>query len=593
METISEKASTDGTSDSDIPKSDSREFEHDEISFFRLLQDHWISVTIDCLCFTSFWNGCGLSRATLFDLGCQTSSDAKEMNWVFFVQLLMTLIGSISAGCLAEKTVPLRSLLIIGSLGMSLMMFLIPSCSMLSALLCNLMVMGWCMGMVDCVANLRMFLRYETNVSPFLQGMHFCYGLGAFVSPMIAQPFLLNVDCTPFIDGYTVTPSVSNLTANSTTSPVTKGEKEQTTKFGVILSPESGNETISVPPSPHHVSRAQHLSRSENAFYILGSIQLIIALLVILVTIVERKRGMGHSFSNTAIKQKGEYCRCSNNTISNEKENPGFFRRCFACGPKEVVVITLAVSVSRFWYDGLQSSFGDYIYSYAEKNVKGLQDEEGAYLNSCFWGHFAFGLLLAIPIATKCTAAFMLLCSIIGAAFSLLMTYIWKTSRVAIYIGTCTIGFFLSSMSPSVMAMTEQFVDINPSITSSMVVFGAMGEMLCPVIVGNLFVTMGPTSFLSFCCIVIVVVLVLYAGLYYIGRKTQKYRDSNGNSFIFLTGYARRKAGESTLINPTAIKYYSELKDEQDTVKPEKLELTPRALPDERPAQDDGRSHSR
>lgn len=53
----------------------------------------------------------------------------------------------------------------------------------------------------------------------------------------------------------------------------------------------------------------------------------------------------------------------------------------------------------------------------------------------------------------------------IGASFSLLMTYIWKTSRVAIYIGTCTIGFFLSSMSPSVMAMTEQFVDVNRKLT--------------------------------------------------------------------------------------------------------------------------------
>ena len=29
--------------------------------------------------------------------------------------------------------------------------------------------------------------------------MHFCYGLGAFVSPMIAEPFLLNEDCSPLI----------------------------------------------------------------------------------------------------------------------------------------------------------------------------------------------------------------------------------------------------------------------------------------------------------------------------------------------------------------------------------------------------------
>ena len=35
------------------------------------------------------------------------------------------------------------------------------------------------------------------------QALHFCYGVGAFVSPMIAEPFLLNEDCSPFIDNDT------------------------------------------------------------------------------------------------------------------------------------------------------------------------------------------------------------------------------------------------------------------------------------------------------------------------------------------------------------------------------------------------------
>jgi fucose permease len=29
--------------------------------------------------------------------------------------------------------------------------------------------------------------------------MHFFYGLGAFVSPMIAEPFLLNTDCSGIV----------------------------------------------------------------------------------------------------------------------------------------------------------------------------------------------------------------------------------------------------------------------------------------------------------------------------------------------------------------------------------------------------------
>jgi len=36
------------------------------------------------------------------------------------------------------------------------------------------------------------------------KALHFCYGIGAFVSPMIAEPFLLNEDCSPFIDNDTI-----------------------------------------------------------------------------------------------------------------------------------------------------------------------------------------------------------------------------------------------------------------------------------------------------------------------------------------------------------------------------------------------------
>ena len=80
--------------------------------------------------------------------------------------------------------------------------------------------------------------------------MHFCYGLGAFVSPMIASPFLLNIDCTPFIDGYTVEP-----------------ENEVT------------NTTIAIKPQPKIVDRAMRLSHSKEAFFILGSIQVSVDLL--------------------------------------------------------------------------------------------------------------------------------------------------------------------------------------------------------------------------------------------------------------------------------------------------------------------------
>ena len=75
----------------------------EKLSFWELFKKHKVSVMVDCLVFGIFGMGVAFLGPTLFDLGCQTNSDLKQMNWVFFVQLLMTMIGSISAGYLTGR----------------------------------------------------------------------------------------------------------------------------------------------------------------------------------------------------------------------------------------------------------------------------------------------------------------------------------------------------------------------------------------------------------------------------------------------------------------------------------------------------------
>lgn len=507
----------------------------EKISFWKLFKKHKLSVLVDCLVFGIFGMGVAFLGPTLFDLGCQTNSDLKQMNWVFFVQLLLTMIGSISAGYLTGRFVPAHILLCIGMTGLPITMFLIPACRVLAELLINLMVMGWFMGCVDCVANLRMILRFKTNVTPFLQAMHFFYGLGAFVSPMIASPFLLNIDCSPFIDGYTIAPEAHN----------------------------TANQSVTIAPQPKVVNRAMHLSHSKEAFFILGTIQLVITFVVYVVVWLEKRSGIMYTPSSTPTTIHAGFPGETSGDGSGFTEYSGSrsFTRYFRCGSVQIVCITALTSASLFMYDGIQSSYADYIYSYAEKNVKDLERSEGAVLNSCFWGPFALGRLIAVILSTRLSAAFMLSCNLGGCAVALLFTLIFQTSRVAVYIGTCALGLFLSSMSPTAMALTEQFISINAPITSCMVVFAALGETVCPVIVGNLFVTAGPVSFLAFCFSVVITAIIIYTILYIAGRRTTKYRETSGNSFIWLTKPPPR-LGENQEINNTNVKYYSNREDE-------------------------------
>ncbi|VDI54178.1 major facilitator superfamily domain-containing protein 4A-like [Mytilus galloprovincialis] len=488
----------------------------ERVNFWKLFKENWLSILTDCLTFGSFGMGVAFLGPTLFDLGCQTSSDLKDMNWVIFAQLVMTLVGSISAGCLAKRAVPVYVLLLIGMVGLPLFMYLVPSCTVFAWLLVDLLLMGWCMGCIDCVANLRMIMRFGTNVTPFLQAMHFFYGLGAFISPMIAAPFLVNIDCTPLVDG--VTSSSNSL----------------------------------------RITRAQHLSKSRTAFVILGSIQLLITFIVVTVVTLEKM-----NIIKTGAYVSQSTSQHSLKTAALEKDERG------GVSLKHIIIVTIMASISLFIYDGIQSSFGDYIYSYAEKSISNLRKEEGAFLNACFWGCFAFGRLLAIPLATRLTSLFMLSINLGGVLGASTLMLIFHTDKTVIYIGVCSLGLFLSSMTPTAISLAEQFININPSITSCLVVCAALGESLCPIIVGNLFALIGPPTFLTFCLSATILAVIFYVLLVLIGRRTIKYKEKPRTSFIFL--YERKKAGESSLIMPSSLKYYSKMQEEPE----ENLQLGP------------------
>ncbi|KAL8610253.1 hypothetical protein ACOMHN_038948 [Nucella lapillus] len=516
----------------------------EKVSFWKLFTDNWLYVLTYCCVFGSFGVCVGFLGPTVFDLGCQTSSDQKEMNWVFFVQLIMTLVGSISAGCLAQS-VPNHLMMLTSGIGVSLSMFIIPACETLAYLLAVLILMGWCMGCLDCLANLRMILLFGKHVSPFLQAMHCFYGLGAFVSPMIASAFLLNKDCSPFIDGFTIQTPAEVVATDSATN-------NDSVTFRTA--------TLHIAPQPQRVFRYRHMSHVPVSFFILGSLQLAIALLVAYVMFLEKVRGLrpkGLAFDNLQLHHSQVTPPTNGFSLTAWLRN-----LAGSCGPRDTAMVALLTCVCLFLFDGLQSSFANYIYTYAhDSHLEGLQKYEGAVLDACFWGLFALGRMIAVPLAARFTAAFMLLVNITGCSIALLLTLLFRWNHVMIYLGTCSVGVFVSSMSPTVMSMCEQFIDINPTITTCLVVVAALGEALCPIIVGNLVVNVGPSSFLAFCLTFSLTSVLLYWALLMAGRMTPKFKASKTDSFIFLSGKQLILEGESTLIKPSSVKYYSRMED--------------------------------
>ena len=72
-------------------------------SFLELFRRHWHATIAYCSVFWSFGVCVAFLGPTLLDLGCVTGSDMQTISWVFFAQLLCSLIGSIVAGYLAQR----------------------------------------------------------------------------------------------------------------------------------------------------------------------------------------------------------------------------------------------------------------------------------------------------------------------------------------------------------------------------------------------------------------------------------------------------------------------------------------------------------
>lgn len=52
-----------------------------------------------------------------------------------------------------------------------------------------------------------------------------------------------------------------------------------------------------------------------------------------------------------------------------------------------------------------------------------------------------------------------------GCIVALFITLIFRGNHAIAYFGTCVLGLFLSSMSPTIMSLTELFIDINGELS--------------------------------------------------------------------------------------------------------------------------------
>ncbi|XP_011612676.2 major facilitator superfamily domain-containing protein 4A isoform X2 [Takifugu rubripes] len=467
-----------------------------EEQLWPLLKQHLQQTLTYWSVFFSFGLCVSFLGPTILDLRCQTGATVEQITWVFFSQQFFLLVGSCVGGLFKKTLLASLLALFFCTLMISLLFAAIPFCHHIVPLFVTMAITGGAMGVIDTIANYQLVNLYQKNSAVFLQSLHFFIGLGALISPLVADPFLTDDNCTLETNR---TPNYHHVQMN--TSEHEAARLDQISTHGVPIEGEA-------------------IGSVSYAFWIMALINLPVPVAVF--TLMYQKRLL-------PCFRKGPGLLEGRSGGSSLDAAPGSVFSC--CSPANLrglppsfFLIHALGGAILFLTDGIMGSYAGFVYTYAVSPPLLMGHKAAGCLDSIFWASITIGRLGFIFMSYRFTAPRLLTFSLeadlckypprsvtlypccpsaclpeVGAILVQFMLMIFYTSWVFLFIGTCVLGLCISSMFPSMLAFTEDILDYKGCATTVLVTSASTGEMLLQVVFGSVIQREGSFTFLL-CC---------------------------------------------------------------------------------------------
>ena len=318
---------------------------------------------------------------------------------------------------------------------------------------------------------------WRSKSAPYLQALHFAFGLGAFISPLMAEPFLIN-------------------TANSSDSFHNHRHFE--------ACPNSGNGSSDSRGNVSELCGSNYKPTFAASYYIAASFLLVTAVGFVYyafrlnvcrggssrrpTSVVDAKR-LNRPVSESNPDDGGE--------TSEESEKWKSGTRNYANASRSYVYQILALLFFFYFaYVGIEVTYGGFVASYAVCHV-GMSKSTAALLTSVYWGTFAVGRGLGVLFASlKVSPATMVVMDFFGCLAAVAILVAFPSSTVALWCGTALLGLAIASIFPATISWAELYIEISGKRASVFVVGASFGEMVIPLVTGNVFAVYGPIYFL-------------------------------------------------------------------------------------------------
>lgn len=126
---------------------------------------------------------------TLPTLAEKTASSLALIAWLFTAKSLGYLFGALGGGAAYDR-LPGHRLQAVALLGFTVCLVLAPLMHSLPLLLLVMLLLGLMEGVVDNGGNLLLVWTHGERANPYLNGLHFAFGIGALLSPIIVAQAL-------------------------------------------------------------------------------------------------------------------------------------------------------------------------------------------------------------------------------------------------------------------------------------------------------------------------------------------------------------------------------------------------------------------
>lgn len=133
---------------------------------------------------------------TLNGLAENTHSTLSQISYLFLARSSGYLLGSVLAGRVYDRMAG-HPLMVMAMCIMAAMMVTAPLLSVLGILIAILFILGTAEGLLDVGVNTLLVWVHQPNIGPYMNALHFFFGLGALFSPLVvAQTMRWSTDMT-------------------------------------------------------------------------------------------------------------------------------------------------------------------------------------------------------------------------------------------------------------------------------------------------------------------------------------------------------------------------------------------------------------